>query len=304
MQSNPQLFQGSNLDSDQPVVIITGQSGAGLSTAIRVLQDAGYYCIDNLPIEMLWDALSVVGSGKVAARGFAFGMDIRDASFATKFPQLKVSLAEKAPLDVLFLTADEETLFRRYSATRRRHPLLEAGCGLADAIKREQLLLAPVESSADAVIDTSHLTSQVLARMIEDRYANKGVILRSLFVTITSFGFKNGALSPADSIQDVRFLNNPFFVPELKLKTGLDKDVRDYVMSDPVSNETFSKFNDLYRYLLPYYLKEGKHYFRIGIGCTGGQHRSVTFVEELARTFAASPLTGIQIAVAHRDLGE
>ena len=304
MTTHPKKKGNPAVRIENPVVIVTGLSGAGLSTAIRALQDSGYYCIDNLPMEMLWDALKLVESGKIVARGFAFGMDIRDASFATKFPQLKKTIADRFPLDVLFLDADPDILLRRYGSTRRRHPLVATGSDLADAIKRESEFLRPVEDSADAIIDTSHLTPKLLARVIEDRYAGQGRPLRSLFVTITSFGFKYGPLLPADSIQDVRFLTNPFFIPELKHKTGLDRDVQDFVMSDKIAQETFKKLDDLYRFLLPQYFQEGKHYFRLGIGCTGGQHRSVTFAEELAKSLLSTPLARVIVSVVHRDLGE
>lgn len=288
---------------ENPVlVIVTGLSGAGLSTTINTLQDNGFYCIDNLPFELLYETVELVHSGAIEARGFAFGMDIRDQRFASDFPKIKKSLAERVRLDVLFVEADEMVLAKRYSSTRRRHPLLGKDSDLAVGIRLEKTLLEPVRDAADAVIDTTHIRPTDLSRLVEARYSPDGRGLRTLFVTISSFGFKYGPLAQAESIQDIRFLPNPFFEPSLKLKTGLEAAVQDYVMNDEVSVETFRRLEDLYRYLLPLYLNEGKHFFRIGIGCTGGQHRSVTFAERLAQAFAQRPIEHVSVSVVHRDI--
>lgn len=284
------------------VVIVTGLSGSGLSTAINTLQDNGFYCVDNLPVELLWDAITLVVSNVIQARGFVFGMDIRDQRFAFDFPKMKESLAEKVRLDVLFLEAATDTILRRFSSTRRRHPLLSGENDLATAIQKEARLLAPVRTAADGIIDTTLLPPTGLARFIELRYAENGIPLRMLFVTIVSFGFKYGPLSPAESIHDVRFLPNPYFDPKLKHRTGLDGDVQKFVMKDPLAQETFNRLDDLYRFLLPQYYREGKHFFRIGIGCTGGQHRSVTFAEGLVASLQSRPLPHIAVSVLHRDI--
>lgn len=290
-------------EDDRPLlVVVTGLSGAGLTTALNTLQDNGFYCIDNLPFELLYDTVALVESGKIDARGFAFGMDIRDHRFSSDFPKIKESLGQKVRLDVLFIEADESILEKRYSATRRRHPLLGTSSDLAEAIRLEKVLLAPVRTSADGVIDTTNLKPSGLTRLIEDRFSEGGAGLRTLFVTISSFGFKYGPLLHAESVQDIRFLPNPFFEPALKLKTGLDADVQNYVMDNKLSKETFRRLEELYRFLLPLYLKEGKHFFRIGIGCTGGQHRSVTFAEKLGEAFTKLPEQNISVTVVHRDV--
>ncbi|MCX6124987.1 MAG: RNase adapter RapZ [Proteobacteria bacterium] len=281
---------------------MTGLSGAGLTTALKTLQDNGFYCIDNLPFELLYDTLSLVEGGKIDARGFAFGMDIRDQRFASDFPKIKESLAQRIHLDVLFIESDESVLSKRYSSTRRRHPLLGGGGNLDEAIAREKKLLSPVRESANGVIDTTLLKPSDLSRLIEDRYNDGHSSLRTLFVTIASFGFKYGSLAAAESILDIRFLPNPFFDPILKHKTGLDPDVQKFVMNSETSGLTFKKVEELYRYLLPLYLREGKHFFRIGIGCTGGQHRSVSFAELLGEAFEREPLANIAISVVHRDI--
>ncbi|MCX6119769.1 MAG: RNase adapter RapZ [Proteobacteria bacterium] len=291
-----------NIDHRPNVVIVTGLSGSGLSTAINTLQDSGFYCVDNLPVELLWDTLSLVESGKIKSSGFVFGMDIRDRRFAVDFPKLKEELANRVKLDVLFLEADTNTIARRYAATRRRHPLLGQYGDLMKSILSEQTMLAPVRESADCIIDTSLISAAHLARNIESRYQAENGPLRTLFVTVASFGFKHGGLSPAESIQDVRFLKNPYFEPSLKEKTGLDADVKKYVFDNPVSKEFFEKLESFYAYLLPHYLKEGKHFFRIGIGCTGGQHRSVAFAEALGLSLSNLKLPQIRVSVVHRDL--
>ncbi len=289
--------------TDPLLVIVTGLSGAGLTTAINTLQDNGFYCIDNLPFELLWDTVALVQSGKIQARGFAFGMDIRDHRFATDFPKIKAALSEKIQLDVLFVESDAGVLAKRYLATRRRHPLLDSNSQLDHAIESEVNLLKPVRDSADAVLDTTHLKPTELSRLIESRYTAGGLSgLRSLFVTIASFGFKYGAFEPAEIIQDIRFLPNPFFEPTLKHKTGINPEVRKYIMDEKVSKQTFEKLIDLYSFLIPLYHKEGKHYLRIGIGCTGGQHRSVTFAEGLAKALEKLQIPSIQYSVIHRDI--
>lgn len=289
-------------DSRPLVVIVTGLSGSGLSTAINSLQDNGFYCVDNLPVELLWDAISLVVSGVIDAPGFVFGMDIRDQRFAVDFPKMKESLVDRVRLDVLFLQADSTTILRRFSSTRRRHPLLAGVSDLGAAIQKETKLLEPVKEAADGIIDTSLLAPTGLTRFIEARYAEGGFPLRMLFVTIVSFGFKYGPLAAAEGLHDIRFLPNPYFDPELKHRTGLDQAVQDYVMKDPLAQETFTRIEDLYRFLLPEYYKEGKHFFRIGIGCTGGQHRSVTFAEKLAQILIKKPLPYVAVSVVHRDI--
>ena len=302
-KKNPKSTGPEHLGDTRPlVIIVTGLSGAGLSTAINTLQDNGFYCVDNLPIELLWDAITLVTSGAIDAPGFVFGMDIRDQRFAVDFPKMKESLAEKVRLDVLFLQADLPTILRRFSSTRRRHPLLTGESDLGGAIQQENALLVPVRTAADGIIDTSLLAPTGLTKFIEARYAEGGFPLRMLFVTIVSFGFKFGPLPDAEGVHDVRFLPNPYFDPELKHRTGLDTAVQEFVMKEPLAQETFRRLEDLYRFLLPEYYREGKHFFRIGIGCTGGQHRSVTFAEQLASALVKNPLPYVAVSVVHRDI--
>lgn len=298
----PQLTATQNPPNDKPfLVIVTGLSGSGLSTAVNTLQDNGFFCVDNLPIEMVWNFVELIKSGKYKVRGFAVVMDIRDRSFASDFPSLKSRLMEQLRVDVLFLSADPGVVAVRYGSTRRKHPLLTPRGNLAAAIRKEIDLLQPVEKSADVVFDTSAWSPHYLARMVESRYYAE-IPPRSLYLTITSFGFKYGQLRPVDMMFDVRFLPNPYFVVELKDHSGLDPAVRDYVLRDQVTKDFVGRLEEMHRFLIPQYFNEGKHYLRVGIGCTGGRHRSVALAEELARLLSASPIDNLIINVAHRDI--
>jgi len=283
------------------LVIVTGLSGAGLSTAVNTLQDNGFYCVDNLPIEMIWNFVELIESGKYKVRGFAVVMDIRDRSFASDFPALKSKLAQRLRLDVLFLNADPSVVAIRYGSTRRKHPLLTPKGNLLGAIRKESEMLQPVEKSADVVFDTSSWSPHYLSRMVESRYYAE-IPPRSLYLTITSFGFKYGQLRPLDMMFDVRFLPNPHFVMELKEQSGLDPGVRDFVLTNPMTKEFFQHLEGMHRFLLPHYFNEGKHYLRVGIGCTGGRHRSVAIAEELARVLSSSPIENIIVNISHRDV--
>ena len=285
------------------VVIVTGLSGAGLTTAIHTLQDNGFYCIDNLPIELLWDTLGLIESGEIsAAAGYAFGMDIRNTQFAVKFPKIKEELSNRVSLDVIFIRAEHQVLEERFGTARRRHPLSLKAATLADQIVQEDILLKPVEKAADAVIDTTHIQPPQLRLAIERRFNREGPPLRTLQLVLISFGYKYAPMWPLEGLHDVRFLPNPDFEPALKMKTGLDKDVQDYVLKSEEAKDLFKKILDLYRFSLPKYLAEGRHFLRVGIGCTGGRHRSVTFVERLARELSEAPIAGVAISVVHRDV--
>ena len=291
-----------NSTSKPLVVIITGLSGAGHSTALNTLADNGLYCIDNLPVELLDGTLDLIDSGRLNAKsGYALCMDIRHHGFVKDFKKIKKKISDRADLSVLFLTAEPNVIATRYSATRRKHPLLGAGETLMEAIDRERELINPIEELADTVIDTSEWSPHVLARAIEDRFS-KNLAPRTLHLTITSFGFKYGQQRPVDSMFDVRFIHNPFFVKELKEKTGLDQVVRSYVFEDPNAQVMFNKIEDMARFLLPQYHREGKHYFRIGIGCSGGRHRSVSFAERLGQRLLEEPIDNILTTIIHRDI--
>ena len=283
------------------LVIVTGQSGAGKSIAINSLEDLGYYCIDNLPIPLIDEAVSYFLRAPHLKDRLALGIDSRTPNFVEDFKALLGRLRKKIDTQVLFLSCSDERLAERFSTTRRRHPLLSEGGELLAAIRREAATLAPVEELSDTVFDTSEWTPHYLSRQIEDHFA-LGRHGRSMYVTITSFGFKHGLLKPCDSIFDVRFLRNPHFDPELKQRTGLETDVRAYVFSDPNSQTFLDHLCRLHEFLLPEYYREGKHYFRIGIGCTGGKHRSVAMSEALAFELGRREWSNIYIGVSHRDI--
>jgi len=284
------------------LVIITGRSGSGMSTALNALADNGFYAIDNQPIELLTPTVELIESGRLSSKnGVAIVMDIRDPLFIKQFPKLREELGKRIELKVYFLTSDDKAIATRYSATRRRHPLLEDGETLLEAIERERELLSKLEESADQVINTSSLSPHQLARHIEDLFERE-IPARTLHVTVTSFGFKYGQLEQADTLFDLRFIKNPFFIPELKNKSGLDQPVRDYVFSQPEARIMFDKIEDMARFLLPQYHAEGKHYFRIGVGCSGGRHRSVSFAERLGQEFLKNPISNVITTILHRDL--
>lgn len=286
------------------LVIVTGLSGAGNSTALAALADAGLYCIDNLPMELVVPTIELLEQGRVVAdNGLAVCMDVRDPSFARQFPALKRQLADRIRIEVIFLTADQHIIAARFGATRRRHPLLRQGETLTEAIAHEQELLGPIEEAADVVLDTTTWSPHQLARAMEAQL-KQDLPARVLHVTITSFGFKYGQLQPVDTMFDVRFLDNPYFVPELKGMSGLDEDVREFIFARDTAKSMLARMEDMLRFLLPHYHQEGKHYFRLGIGCTGGRHRSVCFAEELGRIFLEKPIAHTGTTILHRDIDQ
>ena len=229
------------------------------------------------------------------------GLDSWDLGIDS-FEEMKKSLEKEADLDLLFLTAEEPILIQRYGTTRRRHPALLHGESWDKAVSREKKWLIPLRESASVFIDTTNYSPKQLASFLEERYKNE-VLPRLLNVSLISFGFKYGLCQGVDSVFDVRFLRNPFFDPVLKRKDGTQEEVQKYVFSDPNFEPYIEKIVALHEWLLPRYYEEGKHYFRIGIGCTGGRHRSVSVVEELVRRFAAKKISQITFTAHHRDLG-
>lgn len=292
----------ANPDRKPLIIFVTGISGAGLKTGVNALEDSGVYCIDNLPLEMINPTLQLIEKETITLDGgVAFGLHIRASKDIDAFLELHSQLKTKYLLDVLFLTAEDSVLELRYSANRRRHYFLKEGRRLQEAFAFEKSLKASLEAKADIVIDTSQLSPHQLTRMIEHRYKDH-VVQRNLYVMLTSFGFKYGQCRPVDSLFDVRFLKNPYFVPDLRSKTGLSQEVQDYVLMDENAEQFLKRIVDWHKWILPQYLNEGKHYFRVGIGCTGGRHRSVSIVEELFRALKEDPLEHIVVSKNHRDI--
>lgn len=259
------------------IVVITGMSGSGKSTAIRALEDDGYFCIDNLPSQLLPKVTELAGP---EVQRLALVMDVREGNFLAHAPKA-LDEARRAghAVQVLFLDASDEALIRRYQETRRRHPLAPRGT-VADGIARERAALKDLRESAQHVLDTSALTVHQLKSEVHTRFG--GEASTRLALSVVSFGFKNGVPPQADLVFDARFLPNPFFVPELKALTGHDPKVAAYVLDRPEAWEFLDKLVDLVTFLLPRFQREGKSYVTVAIGCTGGRHRSVALVQALA----------------------
>jgi RNase adapter protein RapZ len=283
------------------LVVITGFSGAGKSTAMAVFEDEGYFCVDNLPVEMIKSLVDLfVHSGSKVARAAV----VSDARGGSYFEGLAAMLEGLPPAGVrpriLFLEADEETLLTRYKETRRRHPLAPSG-SVRDGIARERELLDPLRPRAQVVIDTSGLTAAMLRRRLTEELLptkNPG----RLAISFQSFGFKYGPSRDADVLFDVRFLPNPHYEPELRPHTGKDPDVVQFINRDGALDAFYDRLHPLLDYLLPQYLAEGKAHLVVAIGCTGGRHRSVAIAEHLARRYADEG--DYLVDVVHRDVAE
>ncbi len=277
------------------IFIITGLSGAGKSQALKIFGDFGFYCVDNLPLALFknfTDYIKQSGEGK----DIALGIDVREGGRLKDMPKILNSMvADDFVVKVIFLDASEECLIRRFSETKHRHPIHKK---LAAAIAHERELMSPIRTMADKVIDTSDLK---LGELKEKLSALLGLTREGdMQISVVSFGFKNGILKDSDIVMDVRFLPNPYYVPELRDKTGLDKEVQNYIMSFKETREFAVKFADLIKYLIPKYIKEGKSYLTIAMGCTGGKHRSVFMAHELAQQLVKAGLNATEF---HRDIG-
>jgi UPF0042 nucleotide-binding protein len=280
------------------VVIITGVSGSGMSSALKTFEDLGYFAIDNLPIQLIPTFVRLCDESSEIDRT-AFVVDVRSREFLGLFPHIHQELKDKGvAVTIVFLEADDDVLLRRYSETRRPHPLPDQT--VVAAIRQEHEMLAQIRELADIVIDTSELTVHTLRDVIKDRFAERSNALE-LSVTISSFGFRHGLPRGLDMLFDVRFLPNPHFVPELRPQTGRDRAVIDYLSAQEEVGETIDRFVDLLAYLLPRYQREGKSYLSIGIGCTGGRHRSVMIADALHERLAGR---GFKTRVVHRDIGK
>jgi UPF0042 nucleotide-binding protein len=279
------------------VAILTGVSGSGKTTALRALEDAGFYCVDNLPIVFLEKLLDLSGHTAGEVSRIALVVDAREGRFLSEAPRIIQEVRQKgADVEVIFLDASDESLVRRYSETRRRHPLAGEGT-VQDGIAAERRALAELKAIADEVVDTTTLNVHELKRLVARRLA--GGEGSRLGVTVVSFGFRFGIPSHADLVLDVRFLPNPFFVPELKPLPGTDARVSAFVLGQPDAKAFLERLADLLGFLLPRYRSEGKSYLTIAIGCTGGRHRSVAIAEVVADRLEAG---GQPVRLWHRDV--
>jgi len=286
--------------SAQPrLIVVTGVSGAGHSSAMRVLEDLGFYCVDNLPVALAPIVLKLARESGKDFAGVALGIDSRERIFFPQWPEISAELErEGARPEVLFLDASDEVLARRYSETRRPHPLGHSGKGIVEMIREDREALAGMRERASRIIDTTTLTvhelrERVTAAVIGDATGDRMVI------SIVSFGYKYGAPVGLDVVLDVRFIPNPFFIPELKSLTGLDRAVHDYVMSKPESTQFIDEIGRMLDFLIPLYRREGKSYLTIGLGCTGGRHRSPALARALRARLAQS---GYEVLVRDQDV--
>lgn len=282
------------------LVIVTGISGAGKVTALKIFEDNGYYCVDNLPIDLIESFADILFGQTNEKNKVAIGVDIRSGKNLEKMSEvLKNMKAKEQNYEILFLDCNNNTLIKRFKETRRSHPMGDRD-NVENEINEERAKLEFLREQADYIIDTSNLLVKELRGEIEKIFVlNRDY--RNLFVTIMSFGFKHGVPADCDLVFDVRFLPNPYYVPELKHKTGNQKEVQDYVLNSPVSHEFLDKLVDMIKFLIPNYIEEGKNQLVIGIGCTGGHHRSVTIANELYNQLNSSDAS-YGIRLSHRDI--
>ena len=277
------------------LVIITGMSGSGKASVLKAFEDLGYYCVDNLPVELIPQfAELTMQSGE--ARRTALVVDVREGAKLEKLPGILKAVRRMIPTKVVFLEASDAILLRRFSETRRPHPL-GTDSTVKSALKEERRHLSTIRALADFVIDTSKFNVHELRAHVTERFQEKSAET-SILVSCVSFGFRQGVPEDADLVFDVRFLPNPHFVPEFRPLTGRDRRVANYIRSFPQSREFISRISDLLVYLLPHYIHEGKSYLTIAFGCTGGQHRSVMIAEDVGKNLRRA---GYRVKVGHRD---
>lgn len=294
------ISSGSEISS---LLVVGGISGAGSTTALRIVSDLGYYALDNLPTGLFPAFLKLEMANGFRYKHLAI---IFDTSSEAKVLELEVLLKTMrecgVPVNSIFLDAKNEKLLQRYSETRRPHPVYDPliDQSLSDTIERERVILAPLRRIASIVIDTTLFTVHDLKRTLTDFISNlRSCPVNSVFLVLQSFGFKYGAPALCDIMLDVRFLNNPYFVPDLKESTGLDRNVFDYVMGDPEARELEIRFLELLQFLIPRYVREGKSLINVCIGCTGGKHRSVSLVQSMLGKLS---FDGVSVTPMHRDV--
>lgn len=280
-------------------VVVTGMSGGGKSTALKMLEDAGFYCVDNLPVSLIEKFAELVSMPGSEVSKVALGLDVRSGEAFKNVTRILEKLKETGyRLEILFMDADDNVLIKRYKETRRIHPLAADG-RVEDGVRAERQVLENIKRHSDYVIDTSLLLTRELKGEI-DRIFVENAEYNSLMVTVLSFGFKHGIPADSDLVLDVRFLPNPFYIDELKHKTGNDREVQEYVMGFEEAEVFMTKLTDMLQFLIPNYVREGKYRLVVAIGCTGGKHRSVTLANELYRRMKDRGKYGIKLY--HRDV--
>jgi UPF0042 nucleotide-binding protein len=278
------------------LVIITGLSGSGKGSVLKALEDLGFYSVDNLPVELIPKFAELIRDN-TNIPGAALVVDIRERHGLERFPKVLTGLRRSVDAKLLFLDADDQAIVRRFSETRRPHPLgTEHSVIRSIAVERRQL--APIRGMADLIVNTSNFTVHELREFIEERFRRESDPSRIL-ISITSFGYRNGVPPDSDLVFDVRFLPNPNYIPRFKNRSGKESAVAQYIRSFPQTVEFIRRISELLTYLLPHYIREGKSYLTIAFGCTGGQHRSVMMAEEIRKNLADA---GFQVRVNHRDM--
>lgn len=281
-----------------PITILTGKSGSGKSTALGAFEDSGYYCVDNMPVALLPAFLELSPGYAASASGLVFGMDLRDSHYLHQYQTIVDRLKEKGcRFRLVFFDADEKSLLQRYSQTRRRHPLAMEK-GILEAIRTEEALLSALRRSADHIIDTSQLNVHELKAIVR-KLAHAGSRQGPMQVQVISFGYKFGLPAYADMVMDVRFIKNPYFVDSLRPLSGESKQIQSFVMNNDQARFFLKQYVELLDSLIPQYETEGKAYLSIGIGCTGGRHRSVVIAGRVYEHIAA---TGRKTELTHRDI--
>lgn len=283
-----------------PVVIVTGISGSGKSTALKVFEDLGFFCIDGLPSGMSAKIAELILQQDSKYRGLALGMDMRQPEFLDNWDEALEELVSMGVIpQVLFLEAKQAELVRRYATTRRPHPLESQSLGLEQALEQERELLSPVRSCAELVLDTTDYSVHDLRRVIQTKWTAIEELGRGMRVHIISFGFKYGVPTEADFVFDLRFLPNPYFDKELRSLSGLDQVIQDYVLKSDVGLEFDKRFHDFITYMLPLYADEGRYRITLALGCTGGRHRSVSVAESVLATLKKK---GYAVTIEHRHM--
>ena len=283
-------------------LIVTGQSGAGKTACVHYLEDRGSFCVDNIPPVMIPKLVEAFSTTPIRQNVAVIGVDVRSGEFfdADAVAGLIRELRRSGHrIDVIFMEASDETLLDRYKESRRDHPLTQEGLTLMEAITEERTRLQPLRETANYVIDSTGLRSNELNRLLKKTLGDLSEDSPVLRAEVMSFGFKRGLPRQADLVMDVRFLPNPFYIPELRTHCGLDSDVRDYVMDNPVTEEFLNRWKEMLTFLIPHYQEEGKQRLVIAVGCTGGAHRSVAIAEEIGAFLRSS---GLATEVSHRDL--
>jgi RNase adapter protein RapZ len=282
-------------DSRQ-LVILTGLSGSGKGSVLNTFEDLGFYCVDNLPVALIPTFTELYSEGRGEISRAALLVDAREGERIAELPAIYRDLKGKHPATLVFIEASDEALQRRFSETRRPHPLGN-GSSVLQGIREERRRMAPIRRLADVVIDTTKLNVHELREVIIERFEKTGG--RPLLVSVVSFGFRYGIPADADLVFDVRFLPNPHFVPRLRPYSGKDRPVARYIRSFPQTGEFLRRIESLLAYLIPHYIREGKSYLTVALGCTGGRHRSVALAEVIRRALQSK---GFSAKVVHRDL--